>query len=189
MPSAVAHIVTGFTNDTRMPYAYAKLTCGHAGNVVLAVPYGTCTKCGQVVRDDEKLTDPHFPKATIRYICPHCGGSSYSNLWSPNPHDDADRVTKPGDVVDCEACGHFEAAMAKFETLDWSTVSHTRFRPSDSRGSADGYVYVYGRDPKSPTCVGLLFAVEYRPGWVADRVDAVLAKHRGMAPLSPTEAR
>jgi hypothetical protein len=97
-------------------------------------------------------------------------------------HDETQYLTKVGDSVQCERCDRYADTLAKIRALKRGDVQHSRFRPNDSRGSRDGNLYLYGRDPKSPSGVILLFSIEA----TKEAEDAIRAV-TGTSSLSPTE--
>lgn len=69
-----------------------------------------------------------------------------------------------------------DQAMKDFAAMNWSSVSHTRYR----RWCGAGLIYVYKRDPDSPTGVKLLMTGRETPELLA-------LIPRSHSPLSPTE--
>lgn len=100
-----------------------------------------------------------------------------------NPHNEADRLTKIGDEVECTRCDHYKEALEILKNLKPGDLQHSRFRPTDSRGGKEGRYYVYVREQGSPTGVKLLLSIEATPE--ADKVLSALQA----SPLSPTERR
>lgn len=165
MTTTVDHIVEGFTNTGRFPYAYAMLKCGHSSKLVLRPQRGACCTCGTV----QELT-PQAEQPPYR-VC--CGTSVFNHIDSPNPHREADRVTKVGDVVECEQCERDNASEAWLRSLDRAVVHHSRLRY--------GSYNFYRRAADSPSGVLLVGSVPATP-----RFDAILNELR-YSPLSPTE--
>jgi len=166
---AVTGFRLGFTNTSRFPYASARLACGHFASVVLVPRRGQCATCGV----EQELT-PSEGKSY--HVC--CGTSHFRALGTlPNPHVEADRVTKVGDLVACEQCVREDEAEAEVRAFDRSTISHVRFRPfGDS-----GYHTFYRRDPSSPSGVLACGSCPATPRFTA------LLRELGYSALSPTE--
>lgn len=98
-------------------------------------------------------------------------------------HDDANHLAKPGDRVQCDACDHYQAALAKLRAMKPGDVQHSRFRHRDSRGFGPGDLYVYGRNERSPTGVTLIMSIDDTPE------AAEILRMLCASPLSPTEPR
>jgi hypothetical protein len=94
------------------------------------------------------------------------------NINSPNPHKAEDRLTKMGDVMECERCAAEAAQLEWLRALDMSTVHHTRERY--------GSIYLYRLEPTSPSNFMLIGSVAPTPA------NEALLRGR-LAPLSPTE--
>ena len=98
-------------------------------------------------------------------------------------HNNAYYATKIGDERVCIRCAEFAKKLAQLRELDRDTLSHARFRPTDSRGGSEGSYYVYVRDPKSPSQVRLLLSIE------ANETSQLALEQLRLPALSPTEKR
>jgi hypothetical protein len=114
--------------------------------------------------------------------CSHAGDLKLHD-WRRSAHDPENRVTKVGDIVECQRCDWYADALAKIHAMQPGDLSHSRFRPHDSRGGSEGSIYVYGRKEGSPTGVELLITIDSTPE-AMDALSAVRA-----SPLSPTQRR
>lgn len=160
--TTVTGIKLGFSNTQRFPYALSVLACGHLGHCTLRPRILVCTRCG---------TEHARPDEDYRAIyC--CGHSAFHCQPLPNPHAEADRVTKPGDVVECRECDRDAEQTAYLRALDRSTLHHTRYR--------NGFIYLYRLDPTSPSGFMLVRSVSATP-----EHEALLTG--SLSPLSPTE--
>ena len=97
----------------------------------------------------------------------------FSQVWTPNHHNEADYVTRIGDVVACDTCEREAGQIVWLRGLDKQTVILSRFR--------HGSYYFYRRDESSPSGKMLIGGVMASP-----KIEAVLSELR-YAPLSPTE--
>ena len=123
----------------------------------------------------------------VTYLELVCGHFASAILWTYSDyhaaHRDENHMAKPGQAIGCVECRHYEVKLARLRALKPGDVQHSRFRTRDSRGHGKGDLYVYGRDPKSPTGVHLLFSIE-------DTKEAgELLRALQASPLSPTEGR
>jgi len=84
--------------------------------------------------------------------------------------------------VECRECTIFRAQLAKLRKVDFSTVSHVRWRGHGNRDYSKGSLYVYARDHSSPSGVQLVAQVFARP-----EAEALLREKGCAGPLSPTE--
>lgn len=162
--STVTAFQLGFTNSAiAAPYALAKLDCGHVSSVQLVLRRGKCCNCGHEMDLQETGTT----------YCV-CGRSSFTILggWR-NPHVESNRVTKIGDVVECDACAREEKQLAWLKSLSSAEIHHARFRY--------GSYHFYRQDFSSPSGFFLIGSVNPTPA-----VEALLAASR-ISPLSPTE--
>jgi hypothetical protein len=161
----VTRIERGITSSGRLPYVLAVLDCGHRASVELKPSLGTCTACGRTL------------ESTRAHSMPKCECGAWSCVITYSPHSklaDADIVTKPGDVLDCETCAAEDRAEHWLRyTLDRSTVHHSRLR--------HGMYHFYRHDVKSPSGFFLIGSCPANA-----RFDKVLAE-LGQSPLSPTE--
>ena len=165
--ATIVRFVETFTNGAlRAPVAYSVLACGHAVGLRLRAPVATCCACG-VKRDHP------FDGTQRACAC----GAYRDTIDFPNPHIVADRLDKIGDDVECARCAHYAVALAGLRALDWSTISHTRYRPAGDGGA----IFVYRHDERSPSGVVLAMTIDSTP-----ESEAICAQ-RGAAPLSPTE--
>jgi hypothetical protein len=168
METTVARIEEGFSNTCRFPYALAWFACGHCREAVLRDTVGECTNCGAT------LTHPHggqFPACA-------CGRRSVTYTSYPRPHNEADRLTKVGDTVDCAGCDRDVESIAWLRSLPKGAVHHARYDPRFSPGS----YRLYRHDVASPSGFFLMGSVPATP-----QFDAVL-REVGISPISPTEA-
>src|SRR3990167_11028370 len=147
--TTVARIVTSFSNSAA-PVAWAKLACGHGGDVVLVPRRMACFKCS-TVRDE--------PEGFKWVPCASCGGGAFRPLNDPDPHRAEDRLTRIGDEVECRWCDHYAVALAQLRALRPGDVSHSRYRDHGERGT----LWVYRRDETSPSGCMLLMSIEATP--------------------------
>lgn len=128
-----------------------------------------------------------WPVSWLELECGHTAKSQITgaaDAWPPpNEHDDANHLARPGDSVTCTECDHYQAALEKLRAMKPGDVQHSRFRHRDSRGFGPGDLYVYGRDPRSPTGVKLIMSIDDTP-----EAQELLRK-LSASPLSPTEPR
>lgn len=164
--ATVARIEHRFTNEGRFPVALAKLDCGHFGSVELTPRRGECMTCGAGV--------DLAPSGTT--LCA-CGSVGFYVRSRPNPHIEADQLTKVGAEVECKTCDAEREQAEWVRGLDTATVSHARFDPRFEPGS----YHFYRRDPESPSGVFLMGSVRATPA-----MEAILRERR-ISPLSPTE--
>lgn len=158
----------GFSNSAlRMPYALATLACGHVVAVTLRDRTGICCGCGVELtcKDHESFTR-----------CA-CGTYMATHISRRDPHNEADRLTKVGDVVECATCDKNVEQVAWLRALPKGLVHHARFDPRFAPGSYHLYTY----DATSPSCFFLVGSVPATPAF-----DAVL-REVGISPISPTE--
>jgi len=168
MKTKVAKIVNDYSNGGH-PIAHAICSCGHYTKVRMRRQLLACVKCGLQREDGPKC------------LSCDCGMADMVGKY-PHMHCEADRLTKVGDEVECERCDWYANALVKIKDLAANgAISHSRFRPNDSRGSKDGNFYVYGRDPKSPSGFCMIASIE-----ATDESSRLLSRV-GAAPLSPTE--
>lgn len=165
--STVIDFELGFTASAlRMPYALAKLDCGHLVSVEVKPTLYACAACGR-----ESTSCQHAS-------CP-CGSTKtgFNFVHYSNPHLEEDRLTKVGDRVDCDACKKDVERIAWLRQLPKGSVHHARF---DLR-FAPGSYHLYRYDQKSPSNFFLLGSVP-----ATKQFDAVLSEV-GISPISPTE--
>lgn len=114
-----------------------------------------------------------------------CGHTATCEVidWRRSAHELENQRTKLGDEIACERCDWYADKLVRLRAMTPADLSHSRFRHHDSRGFGPGSLYIYGRDPKSPTGVHLLFSIDDGP-----EAQAELSRLRA-APLSPTEKR
>ncbi len=125
-----------------------------------------------------------IPVTYLELECGHHTGAILIDARDYNrAHDESNHMAKPGAELGCRECRHYADALAKLRALKPGDVQHSRFRTRDSRGFGKGDLYVYGRDPRSPTGVHLLMSIDATP-----EADEILRK-LSASPLSPTEAR
>lgn len=164
--ATVVHIEEGFSNSAlRIPYALARLSCGHLTSVQLRDTRGVCCGCGAVLT--------HAQGASFERCA--CGKWMVKNIDSPNPHCADDRVTKIGDSVECETCARNVERIAWLRALPKGIVHHARFDPRFSQ------YHLYRHDVTSPSGFFLIGSVP-----ATAEFDAVLNEIR-VSPLSPTE--
>jgi len=163
----VARIDCGWTNTGRFPYALAILDCGHAIRVVLRETTGRCDGCGAAVSHADGKT---FERCA-------CGTWVTTNISSPNPHVEADRLTKVGDSHECADCAQNVEKIAWLRSLQRGSVHHARFDPRFAPGS----YHLYRHDVSSPSGFFLIGSVP-----ATQEFDAVLNEIR-VSPISPTE--
>ncbi len=169
MKTVITSIETGFSNNySRRPYAWARTACGHGTSVEIVPSQYACGGCGSV--------SLHCDRNKVG-CCDYTGGFTLHR--TPNPHKECDRITKLGEPVECARCDRYAEQLASLKALDWSTVSHTRFRGNVSTGN--GYISIYCRDHTSPTGVLQAMGIEATP-----EVERYLSAS-GASPLSPTE--
>ena len=160
----VTRIEQGFMDQSRFPFALARLSCNHLARVELLPVKYKCTTCGLVTLSNEPCV---------------CGGRwSHTYEFSPYAHNPEHQVTKVGDVVNCKECDKEAAQLEWLRALPREIVQHARYRTFCGSGS----YYFYQRDATSPTGVRLAGSVVATP-----EVDAVLREKR-ISPLSPTES-
>lgn len=159
----VERIDLGFTNTGRFPYALTVLSCGHMVNVELRDTLGTCDDCGARTRHAQGQS---FKRCD-------CGCFVTTNIDSPNPHVEADRITKIGDQHECIACAREVERIDWLEHLPAGLVHHVRPR--------HGSYHLYRHDPKSPSGFFLIGSMPICPA-VERALDA-----KRMATISPTE--
>jgi hypothetical protein len=168
MPNqTVASFDLGFTNSAlRMPYALAKLTCGHVTDVKIKPTLYACGECGR-----ETTSCQHAS-------CP-CGStkSGFRFLHIANPHLPEDRITQIGDEVECKQCEDDIERIAWLRALPKGLVHHARFDPRFSPGS----YHLYKLDQTSPSCFFLIGSVP-----ATKQFDEVL-REVSISPISPTE--
>lgn len=167
MIQTVTFIEEGLTSSGRFPYALTMLSCGHKVSVRLRDTAGTCCGCGKTLA---------HPQGESFKPCV-CGAWSAKDIDSPKPNNPADRLTKVGDVVECDACDKNVEKIAWLRSLPKYSVSHARFDPRFSPGS----YHLYRRDTSSPSGFFLLGSVP-----ATKEFDAVL-REIAVSPLSPTE--
>lgn len=165
MKAVVVEIIKTYTNKGGWPIAYATLDCSHGAKITFIEDKGTCLKCGL-------HQDIGYPAK--RKSC-KCGNRSFSNLESPNPHNERHRITRIGDEIDCVQCDQKAQALIELKkAIKSGHISHTRYKR--------GYVHVYKYDKDAPKGVLLLLSVEECP-----ELNSILKGP--LAPLSPTEPR
>jgi len=173
MKSTVAKIVTGLTNTGRFPFAYADLTCGHSAKVDLVPATYACWHCSRPTAGPSSEG------------CPCGKREGVKTLSTPNPHVEADRLTKVGDVVECEHCDRNVVATAKMRAALLSgEIVHTRFR----NWCGQGIVYAYRRASDSPSGVfqaATLDAPDFDKLFAELRSAGLISS--SLSPLSPTE--
>lgn len=167
MRSIVARIEEGLTNTGRYPYALAWLECGHCVKVTLRDTTGVCMGCKAIMSHADG-------KSFARCVC---GMWMTGNISSPNPHKAEDRLTKIGDVCECENCQKETELVAWLRALPTGSVHHARFDPRFKPGS----YHLYRHDQTSPSGFFLMGSVPATP-----KFDAVL-REIGVSPISPTE--
>jgi hypothetical protein len=158
----------GFSNSAlRLPYALAKLACGHVTSVKIKPTLYACSACGRET-------------TSCQYASCPCGSTSsgFRFLHVANPHIEADRLTKVGDVVECETCDKNVERIAWLRSLPKGAVHHARFDPRFAPGS----YHLYRHDQTSPSGFFLMGSVPATPEF-----DAVLNEVR-ISPISPTES-
>lgn len=163
----IVRIEEGFTNTGRFPYALARLDCNHLVKIVLRDTTGTCCGCGATLshKDGES-----FKRCA-------CGTWAAKDISRLNPHNEADRLTKIGDAVECTQCARNIESIAWLRSLPKGAVHHARFDPHFSPGS----YHLYRYDQTSPSCFFLMGSVPATPEF------DVILREVGISPISPTE--
>ena len=159
----------GFSNSALpLPYALARLTCGHVARVETKPTLYACTACGRET-------------TSCQHASCSCGSTKagFRFVHIANPHLPEDRLTQIGDVIECESCAAEAKQLEWLRDLPRETVQHARYK----RMFGHGVYHFYRRDKTSPTGVFLIGSVAATPA-----VEALLAEKR-ISPLSPTEAR
>jgi hypothetical protein len=157
----------GYSSSGIIPYVSALLDCGHVSSVVLKPYRGVCCQCHR---------EQELARAGRATICA-CGRSMFTIIYTPEPHNPADRITAIGDTIECERCASIARDIVWLESLDTETVQHARFK----MWCGVAQYHFYKRDSKSPSGVMLIGSVEQTPA-----IDKLLAAKR-ISPLSPTE--
>ena len=163
MEQPIARIVQDFSNSAlRMPVAWGQLVCGHSCEVKLRPTVYACGGCSV-----------HSETARM-CACGYKGG--FRVLFIANAHNESDRITKVGDVVECAYCDTHAKNVAWLKTLKPGDIHH-------SRASRYGRntIYVYRLDHTSPSNFFLAGACEDTPE------TAAILRALGAAALSPTE--
>ena len=163
----ITSFVEGFTNTGRFPYVHPLLDCGHGVDVKMRATTGTCGGCGTTLSHEDGKS---FERCT-------CGAWHTKNIDSPRPHNEADRLTKIGDVHECVKCAQNVEKIAWLRSLPKGAVHHARFDPRFSPGS----YHLYRHDVTSPSGFFLMGSVP-----ATKEFDAVLNEVR-ISPISPTE--
>jgi len=157
----------GFSNSAlRLPYALAKLACGHVAKVETKPTRYACGACGLATTSCEHGS------------CP-CGSTKtgFRIVHIANPHLPEDRLTQVGAAVECVDCDKNVERIAWLRSLPKGAVHHARFDPRFAPGS----YHLYRHDPTSPSGFFLMGSVP-----ATREFDAVLAEVR-ISPISPTE--
>ncbi len=163
----VTGFTLGFSNSAlRMPYALAKLACGHVIAVATKPTLYACSACGR-----ETTSCQHGSCA--------CGStkSGFRFLHIANPHLPEDRITQIGDEADCEACDKNVEKIAWLRSLPNGSVHHARFDPRFEPGS----YHLYRHDQSSPSGFFLMGSVP-----ATKQFDEIL-REVSINPISPTE--
>ena len=157
----------GFSNSAlRMPYALARLSCGHVAGVTTKPAILQCGDCRATFHDTPTEWANH-------QSCK--GGAKYLHI--SDPHSAEDRVEQVGDAVACKGCEQEAHDAEWLEQLDIATVILSRYRDWCGQGS----YYFYKHDPSSPSGKMLIGSVR-----ACAAIEAILNRRR-ISPLSPTE--
>ncbi|MDQ6677234.1 MAG: hypothetical protein M3Z09_08050 [Acidobacteriota bacterium] len=89
------------------------------------------------------LPDKTILPPDIGPTCRSCGGHDFKISHEPNPHNEADLITKIGQIVKCGSCIREAGDLNWLQSLDPSKIFHARF-------DSDSY-YFFRRNPASPS--------------------------------------
>lgn len=165
--TTITQIELGFSNSAiRLPYALARLACGHCAKVETKPTLYACAACGRETTSCQHASCPCGSKTT-----------GFTFVHIANAHLPEDRITQVGDAVECADCDKNVERIAWLRALPKGSVHHARFDPRFSPGS----YHLYKHDVASPSGFFLIGSVPATPEF-----DAVLAEVR-ISPISPTE--